>query len=201
MKGLQKGMGKGATSGKGASRGSRRTVMMQMPVPVMYGGMKMPKMKGSVGKGSKGGKGIVKKPLTKIQEKLKKIEASKLVWVGGLSPKTTWKELKEHFADIVKPTVADIKERKNKEGKITATLAFKEPEDVETVVSALNGSELDGNVLEVDKWEKPERPDKGEKPKRQRGGKKHNSKLGKAGVLNGKLKFAKGAKAQGKGRD
>merc|ERR1712187_661136 len=111
---------------------------------------------------------------------------------------TTWKALDKFFAEIVKPTVSDIKERKNKEGKITATVAFKTPEDVETVVSALNGSELDGNVLEVDKWEKPERPDKGEKPKRQRGGRKLKSKLGKTGVLS---KFAKGAKAQGKGRD
>merc|ERR1719356_797162 len=146
---------------------------------------------GFVGKGF--GKGKAKKPLSKYQEKLKKVPGDRLVWVSGLSPKTKWKALEKHFAEVVKPTVSDIKERKNKEGKITATVAFKTPEDVETVVSALNGSELDGNVLEVDKWEKPERPDKGERPKRGRRT-RNKSKLG----IVGNLKFAKGSKVQGK---
>merc|ERR1719356_1135571 len=142
---------------------------------------------GFVGKGF--GKGKLKKPLAKYQKKIRKVDASKLVWVGGLSPKTTWKALEKHFAEVVKPTVSDIKEKKNKEGKITARVAFKTPEDVETVVAALNGSELDGEVLEVDKWEKGTFPDGEERPKRS--GKKR-SKLGK--VMN--LKFAKGSKAK-----
>merc|ERR1712151_1229056 len=118
------------------------------------------------------GKGFVEKPLSKHQEKLRKVDASRLVWVGGLSPKTKWKALEKHFAEVAKPTVSDIKERKNKEGKITAMVAFKTPEDVEAVVAALNGSELDGEVLEVDKWEKDSRKDKEDRPKRsgKRGG-------------------------------
>merc|ERR1712048_100954 len=110
-------------------------------------------MRGSVGRKG-GGKGKGKKPLDKFEEKLKKVDASRLVWVCGLSSKTKWKALEKHFADVAKPTVSDIKERKNKEGKITAMVAFKTPEDVSAVVEALNGSELDGEVIEVDKWEK-----------------------------------------------
>merc|ERR1711879_1118873 len=122
-------------------------------------------------------------------------DASRLVWVCGLSPKTTWKTLEKHLAEVVKPTVSNIKERKNKEGKLTAMVAFKTPEDVAAVVEALNGSELDGEVIEVDKWEKKDREDNGDKPKRnKRGGarKTPSKQLGK--VVN--LKFAKGAKGK-----
>merc|ERR1712087_1056001 len=101
-------------------------------------------MKGlSKGMGKSGGKGgkmfgkaSMKKPLSKWEEKMKKVDASKLVWVGGLSPKTTWKSLEKHFAEVIKPSLSDIK--KSKDGKITAKVAFKPPEDVESVVSALN---------------------------------------------------------------
>merc|ERR1712048_274685 len=136
------------------------------------------------------GRGVVKKPLNKFQEKLRKVDASRLVWVSGLSSKTTWKTLEKHLAEVVKPTVSN-----NKEGKITAMVAFKTPEDVAAVVEALNGSELDGEVIEVDKWEKKDKEDQGDKPKRNRrgGGRKTPSKqLGK--VVN--LKFAKGAKGK-----
>merc|ERR1712187_954632 len=112
-----------------------------------------------------------KKPLSKWEEKLKKVDASKLVWVGGLSAKTTWKSLEKHFAEVVKPSLSDIK--KGKDGTITARVAFKTPEDVETVVSALNGSSLDGETLEVDKWEKGTYA---EKPKEK---KASNAKSGK----------------------
>merc|ERR1711920_882360 len=138
----------------------------------------------------KGGKGKMKKPLTKYQEKLRKVDASKLVWVGGLSPKTTWKVLEKHFAEVVKPTVSDIKEKKNKEGKITAMVAFKTPEDVETIVAALNGSELDGSVLEIDKWEKGTYAEEGRT--KERGARKMRSKLGKVKHF----KFAKGGKTK-----
>merc|ERR1712048_147944 len=141
------------------------------------------------------GRGVVKKPLNKFQEKLRKVDASRLVWVSGLSSKTTWKTLEKHLAEVVKPTVSNIKERKNKEGKITAMVAFKTPEDVEAVVGALNGSELDGEVIEVDKWEKKDKEDQGDKPKRNRrggAGKTPSKQLGK--VVN--PKFAKGAKGK-----
>merc|ERR1719379_2594662 len=121
-------------------------------------------MQKGMAKGSgKGFKGKAAKPVNKYQEKLKKIDNSKLVWVGNLSKKTTWKALEKHFATVLKPTVSDIK---TKGGKITAIVAFKSEEDVATVCDALNGSELDGNVLEVDKWVKDESIVREKKPKK-----------------------------------
>jgi len=126
------------------------------------------------------------KPVSKWQEKLKKIDASKLVWVGGLSPKTTWKTLEKHFSEILKPTVSDIVKKPK---GITAMLAYKSEEDVATVVAALNGSELDGQVLEVDVWQKSEKPEKEKKQEKRQKGKAKVSK-----VIN--TKFAKSVKPQ-----
>lgn len=203
MKGLQKGMGKRGGGGGGMVYG-----MPASRNPRFKGSIAAaPVVKTVVKKVVKGqGKGKVQKPLTKYQEKLKKIEKSRLVWIGGLSPKTGWKKLEKHLAEVVKPVVADIYEKKTKDGKVQAKVAFKTEEDVETVVAALNGSELDGEVIEVDKWEKgtfekKDRGGDGEKKPRRRGGKRQaeknaekTSKLGK--VVN--LKFAKGLKNQGR---
>merc|ERR1719221_2131925 len=95
----------------------------------------------------------MRKPMSKYQEKLKKVDSKKLVWVGSLSKKTTWKALEKHFAEVKKPTVSDIVKKGD---KITAIVAYKSEEDVAEVCDALNGSELDGNTLEVDKWVKDE---------------------------------------------
>merc|ERR1712187_680076 len=103
-------------------------------------------------------------------------EPKKLIWVGNLSKKTTWKALEKHFAEVKKPTVSDIKKKGD---KITAIVAYKSEEDVEEVCAALNGSELDGSVLEVDKWEKDESIKRERRPK----------KAGFKKVLN--TKFAK----------
>merc|ERR1711879_418565 len=103
-----------------------------------------------------GGKGFgkaAKKPVNKYQEKLKKIDSKNLVWVGNLAKKTTWKALEKHFATVKKPTVSDIVKKGE---KITAIVAYKSEEDVAEVCAALNGSELDGSVLELDKWVKDE---------------------------------------------
>jgi len=131
------------------------------------------KAKGSGKSFGKGGKG---KPLNKYQEKLKKTDSSKLVWVGGLSSKTTWKSLESHFATVLKPSVSDIVAKKD---KITAILAYKSAEDVATVVAALNGTELDGSVLEVDAWQKAEKPE-GEEKKKHKKKSKVNTKFAKA---------------------
>merc|ERR1719277_2547813 len=74
------------------------------------------------------GKGGMRKPLSKYQEKLKKIEPKKLIWVGNLSKKTTWKALEKHFAEVKKPTVSDIKKKGD---KITAIVAYKSEGDGE----------------------------------------------------------------------
>merc|ERR1712187_349737 len=110
---------------------------------------------------------------------------------------TKWTALQKLFAGVAKPTVTEVKERKNKEGKITAKVAMKTPEDVAAVVEAFNGSELDGEVIEVDKWEKGtfDKEDKGDRPRKNRRGgarKTASKQLGK--VVN--LKFAKGAKGK-----
>lgn len=160
---------------------------LQMAQAYYFKGLSKGKGKGSKGKGGgKGGKGV-KKPLNKFQEKLKKIDSKNLVWVGGLSKKTTWKALEKHFAEIKKPTVSDIMKKGD---KITAIVAYKSEEDVSEIVGALNGSELDGAVLEVDKWEKSEKPEGEQKKskKKKKGGKEAKTKKTKVG------KFAKAAK-------
>jgi RNA recognition motif-containing protein len=111
----------------------------------------------------------------KQMETLKKIrswDVAKKAWVGGLSKKTTWKTLKKHFEDSdLKPELVDVNERKG-----TAVVCFNEEDDVQTAVTALNGSELDEKTIEVDVWEKKPKEEKPEgegedgekKPRRKR---------------------------------
>jgi len=87
-----------------------------------------------------------KKPVSKYEEKLRTIDPTLKVWIGGLTADTTWKDLEKHFATVVKPSITEI--RKNG----TAVAAYKSVADVETVVAGLNGSELKGNSIEVDVW-------------------------------------------------
>jgi RNA recognition motif-containing protein len=99
--------------------------------------------------------------LPKYEEKLKKMDSSLKVWIGGLAEGTTWKQVEEHFSAVAKPSVTDIMKRG------TAVVAYKTIEDVETAVASLNGSELNGSTLEVDVWVKAPKPERGEKPKKQ----------------------------------
>merc|ERR1711972_1045038 len=78
--------------------------------------------------------------------------------VGGMSEKTTKQALSKHFADVAKPKLVDMM----KKGK--AVLAYEKEEDVAAAVAAMNGTELDGNTLEVDVWAKPEK-----KPREKKG--------------------------------
>merc|ERR1712014_408697 len=73
---------------------------------------------------------------SKVAELMKATEPSCKVWVGGLSDKTTWKELEKHFAEVAKPKATEIM-RKGK-----AVLAYEKEEDVSIVIGALNGSML-----------------------------------------------------------
>eukprot|EP00930_Biecheleria_cincta_P021405 TRINITY_DN15883_c0_g1_i1.p1 TRINITY_DN15883_c0_g1~~TRINITY_DN15883_c0_g1_i1.p1 ORF type:complete len:300 (-),score=75.02 TRINITY_DN15883_c0_g1_i1:119-973(-) len=112
----------------------------------------------AVGKAAgKGGKG--KKPLTKTEERLQKIDNSLKVWVGGLPEGTTWKQLEEHFATVVKPKVTDVMRAGH------GVVAYDNAEDVETAIATLNGSELGGATIEVDVWVKKPKPE-GERPER-----------------------------------
>merc|ERR1712048_1132665 len=94
---------------------------------------------------------------TKIAKKLKETDPTCKVWVGGLSPKTTWKALEKHFTDVKKPKVTEIM-RKGK-----ACVAYETEEDVAAAIAALNGTELDGKTLELDTWSKPEKKEKSAK--------------------------------------
>merc|ERR1719183_1272144 len=94
----------------------------------------------------------------KMKEKFKAIDHSLKIWVGGLSEKTTWKQLKQHFVDNGHEVdLCDLM----KPG--TACVTFKTEDDASNAVAAINGTELDDNTLEVDVWKKPERKVKAEK--------------------------------------
>lgn len=98
-------------------------------------------------------KAVLKKPDSKIAVQMKETDPSLKVWIGGLSEKTTWKQLAKHFEENgYKPKLSDLMKKKG-----TACVSFENESDVSDAISALNGTDLDGNSIEVDSWEKPER--------------------------------------------
>jgi RNA recognition motif-containing protein len=116
--------------------------------------------------GKAAGKGQFQGKVDKTKEKLRKFEPSQKAWVGGLSKTTTWKKLEKHVKEAgdLKPALVDVNEKKG-----TGVVCFQSGDDVATAVAVLNGSELDGKSIEVDVWEKVERPPKAEgeeKPKK-----------------------------------
>merc|ERR1712107_270176 len=86
----------------------------------------------------------------KTKEKLKGIDTSLKVWVGGLKPETSWKAVEKHFATAAKPKATHVM------NKGTACLAYETTTEVAEAIATFNGSELNGQVLEVDAWERPE---------------------------------------------
>lgn len=119
--------------------------------------------------GAKGfGKGVQGKgrgkdaPKSKFMEKLGQIESEKKVWIGGLSPKTTWKTLEKHFVGLVgeKPGISEVMPN----GK--ACVAFKSEGDASTAIALANGSQLDGKTIKADVWTQKEKREKpmGKKP-------------------------------------
>jgi len=93
-----------------------------------------------------------------MKEKLKAVDHALKVWVGGLSEKTTWKQLKQHFTDNdSKVEIASLMK------KGTAVLTFKTEDEVSSAVASINGTEIDGKTIEVDVWTKPERKEKKKK--------------------------------------
>jgi len=92
---------------------------------------------------------------SKMKEKLKEVDHSLKLWVGGLSKTTTWKQLKTHFTELgCEVDIADLM----KPG--TACVTFKTEDEATTAVGIANGTELEGKTLEVDVWKKPERKSK-----------------------------------------
>jgi len=139
-------------------------------------------------KGKGKGTGAVKSD--KHKEKLRSFDVSKKAWVGGLSKNTTWKKLEKHFKDAdLTPALVDVNERKG-----TAVVCFEDADDVNNAVASLNGSELDGQNLEVDVWEKLEKKpqeDGEEKPKRERRPKQKKQKIPIKNMLKAKKPMSK----------
>lgn len=84
----------------------------------------------------------------KAMDRLNKIEVEKKVWVGGLSEGTTWKKLEKHFEETcgTKPKISEIMPK----GK--GCCAFSSADEASAAIAAVNGTDLDGNTIEVDVW-------------------------------------------------
>jgi len=96
--------------------------------------------------------------LSKIGEKIKAVDNELKVWIGGLKESTTWKQVKEHFANNgCEVDMCDIP----KPGKGCAT--FKSADEAASAIAVVNGTDLDGNSIEVDVWSRPERKEKKKK--------------------------------------
>merc|ERR1711862_776172 len=88
----------------------------------------------------------------KLIAKLKEVDPSLKMWVGGLAKSTTWKSLRKHLMEAsTKPKLVHINE-KTRNGVVT----FAEESEVQEAIGALNGSELDGSAIELDVWTKLE---------------------------------------------
>lgn len=115
------------------------------------------KGKGMWGKGGWGGGGWGKASWGNDSQratymKLKGIDTDRKVWVGGLHPGTTWKELEKHFEDNcgTKPSISEIA------SKGTGVCAFKTADEATAAIATMNGTELKGNTIQVDVWTKKE---------------------------------------------
>lgn len=129
------------------------------------------------GKGGKGGKAEDPRH-RKAMDKLAQIPAERKVWVGGLKKEVNAGMLRRHFKDMdCPPHHFELMSRG------TAVLAFKTPEEAESAIAVVNGSDLDGKAIEVDVWTTKEKTD-GDKPKV----KKHNLKRSGGGSIEAKQK-------------
>merc|ERR1711935_39536 len=107
-------------------------------------------LKTSFLKGKKGNK-----VESKIAAKTKGVESTLKVFVGGLSEKTTWKQLKQHFADSgCEVDMVDLM----RPG--TACCTFKTEDQASSAVGIIDGTELDEKNIKVNVWSKPERKEK-----------------------------------------
>lgn len=104
------------------------------------------KGKGKSGKGSWKGMDSAKEDMAK----LKAIDPSQKVWIGGLPPEIDWKQLQQMFNQVGRSIYAAAFPRSN-----TGCVAFKTPEEVNAAVTTLNGSWIGDNQIEVDYFTKP----------------------------------------------
>merc|ERR1719321_1130812 len=108
--------------------------MMQQMMSMMMG----------KGKGKDKGKGKMS---------LSNFHSDKKVWVGNLPDSITSRELHDHF----KEHGAKWSETFRGNGKGTGGVAFKTSEEAQAAISKLNGSVLNGSMIQVDVWTKKEK--------------------------------------------
>lgn len=71
------------------------------------------------------------------------------LYVGNLAFETTWKELKDHFRQCGDVRRAEVATGPGGQSKGFGTVQFFNKEDADAAVESLNGSELQGRILEV----------------------------------------------------
>lgn len=92
-------------------------------------------------------------PKKDLRSQIGAVAAESKLWVGGLSKKTDADELKSHFSgNGCEPDMARIM----RPG--TACITFNSAEEASAALATLNGTELDGQTLEVDVWSKTGAP-------------------------------------------
>ena len=79
--------------------------------------------------------------------------AGSSLFVGNVNERTTWQELKDHFKDtLMDPNVqlpfVDVIKNSNS-GRAHGLVRFGNAEDAATAIAKVNGTELQGNKLEV----------------------------------------------------
>jgi RNA recognition motif-containing protein len=138
------------------------------------------------------GKGKASPKQSRFMDKLAKIDASRKVWIGDLSPKTTWKELEKHVEEVTgsKPSITEILP------KGRACLAFKTDDEASSAIAIANDTELQGKTIKADVWthkEKKDNAEEGNKKARKKVAPKNNALLKVAKTL-----FAKSALGKAK---
>ncbi|CAJ1435679.1 unnamed protein product [Effrenium voratum] len=129
--------GRSSAKGKGKGKGKSSWTPVWKP---MFEKVMLKGFKGmSKGKG-KGKSGDI--------AKLKSIDKSLKVWVGGLDGTVTWKQLQELFQQVGQVTWAAA-------FKDTGCVAFASPEEAASAL-ALDGTQIGQCLLQVDVFEKPQ---------------------------------------------
>merc|ERR1711971_1431446 len=76
------------------------------------------------------------------------------VWIGNLADGVTWKDLQEHMNQSGKTKWCEVFE---KHGAGTGAVAYASADEAANAINTLHGSELGGQTIECDAWEKKEK--------------------------------------------
>merc|ERR550537_708366 len=91
----------------------------------------------------------------KGKQGLNKAKPDRKVWVGNLPESVGWKELQEHFNQAGKTKWVEAFKRGA--GKGTGGVAYGSADEAQKAISMLNGSVLNGQMIQVDVWTKKEK--------------------------------------------